>query len=234
MVTGEALVVRDFRTTFNPPPNWPVPQDFRPYPGWEPDPDWGLPPPGWAMWITTEKQSHAVRWVLVAMGLFVACATGSCVGLVARGASEAARQQRSVVAAPAGSSCQGRTYPDQQPDHDICANPAGVAELPGLAISASPLRRSASESLCQDVTVTNHGDAPVGFRLRDWQLRAPSGEAQRGAVDTAGNLTSGELVKGDQQHGTLCFDPLDGRGTFVTAYQPLDSPHRAIWLSTVD
>lgn len=227
-------MVRNTRTTFNPPPNWPVPQDFRPYPGWEPNPDWGLPPPGWAMWVTTEKPSHTVRWVLVAMGLFIVCATASCVALVARGSSEAVRQQRAAAGAPAGSSCQGRSYPDQQPDRDVCANPAGAAELQGLTVTASPLRRNASESLCQDVTFVNHSDAAVGFRLLDWQLRGPSGQPQRGVVATAGDLTSGQSTKGGQKHGTLCFDPLDGNGTFVTAYQPLDSPVRAIWLSTVD
>ena len=227
-------MVRDFRTTFNPPPNWPVPKDFRPYPGWEPDPDWGLPPPGWAMWITIEKQSHTVRWVLVAMGLFIVCATASCVALVARGSSEAARQQGAVAGGPANSSCRGRTYPDQQPDHDVCANPAGTVELPGLTVTASPLRRDPRNGLCQDVTLVNHSDAAVGFRLRDWQLRGPSGRPQHGVVETGGDLSSGPMNKGSQKHGTLCFDPLDGSGTFVTLYQPLDTPVRGVWPSTVD
>jgi hypothetical protein len=226
-------VVRNSRATFNPPPNWPVPQNFRPYPGWEPDPAWGMPPPGWAMWVTTETKPHTVRWVLVAVGLFVVCAATSCVALVAKGSSEGARQ-RAVGAPPVAASCRGRTYPEQAPERDVCANPAGTVELPGLAITASPLHRDGSDKLCQDVTFVNQSDTTVAFRLLDWQLRAPSGAVQRSVVATAGDLSSDQLNKGRQKHGTMCFDPLGGKGTFVTVYQVANSAVRGIWLSTVD
>ncbi|MCH9759513.1 MAG: nuclear transport factor 2 family protein [Actinomycetia bacterium] len=37
---------------FNPPPNWPPPQDgWVPSPGWTPDPTWPPPPAGWQLWI---------------------------------------------------------------------------------------------------------------------------------------------------------------------------------------
>lgn len=40
---------------FNPPPNWPPPQDgWVPSPGWTPDPSWPPPPSGWQLWIDDE------------------------------------------------------------------------------------------------------------------------------------------------------------------------------------
>lgn len=36
---------------FNPPPGWPLPADFTPEPGWQPDPSWPPPPPGWQLWV---------------------------------------------------------------------------------------------------------------------------------------------------------------------------------------
>lgn len=43
---------------FNPPPNWPPPQDgWVPSPGWTPDPSWPPPPPGWQLWIDDEAPS---------------------------------------------------------------------------------------------------------------------------------------------------------------------------------
>lgn len=44
---------------FNPPPNWPPPQDgWVPGPGWTPDPSWPPPPAGWQLWIDDETPSE--------------------------------------------------------------------------------------------------------------------------------------------------------------------------------
>lgn len=42
---------------FNPPPGWPLPYDFEPWPGWEPDQAWPAPPPGWPLWIGSSAPS---------------------------------------------------------------------------------------------------------------------------------------------------------------------------------
>ncbi len=43
---------------FNPPPNWPQPQEgWVPSPGWTPDASWPPPPPGWQLWIDDEAPS---------------------------------------------------------------------------------------------------------------------------------------------------------------------------------
>jgi hypothetical protein len=42
---------------FNPPPGWPLPYDFEPWPGWEPDPSWPAAPPGWPLWIGSSAPS---------------------------------------------------------------------------------------------------------------------------------------------------------------------------------
>lgn len=40
---------------FNPPPEWPVPQDgWQPPPDWMPDPSWPPPPPGWQFWVADQ------------------------------------------------------------------------------------------------------------------------------------------------------------------------------------
>ena len=36
---------------FNPPPGWPVRQDWRPSPDWQPDPTWPRAPDGWQFWL---------------------------------------------------------------------------------------------------------------------------------------------------------------------------------------
>lgn len=42
---------------FNPPPGWPLPYDFEPWPGWEPEPFWPPAPPGWPLWIGSDAPS---------------------------------------------------------------------------------------------------------------------------------------------------------------------------------
>lgn len=39
---------------FNPPPGWPLPWNFEPGPGWEPDPAWPPMPPNWPLWIGSD------------------------------------------------------------------------------------------------------------------------------------------------------------------------------------
>jgi hypothetical protein len=36
---------------FNPPPNWPVPQEWSPPADWMLDPSWPPAPPGWQFWL---------------------------------------------------------------------------------------------------------------------------------------------------------------------------------------
>lgn len=224
---------RPHTRTFNPPPNWPLPEGFRPYRGWRPNPAWGLPPPGWTMWVTGEKKSHAVRYVMLAVALFLVCSAGSCVALVSRGASEASHH-RAVAVTPSASTCQGRAYPDQEPDRDVCADQGGTVDLSGVAVTTTPLRREPDGALCLDLNFVNQSDAPVGFHLPDWRARSPSGELRHDVFPAGGDLSSANLPKGGQKSGTLCFDPLPGSGTFVTTYEPAGSPVRGVWLSTVD
>ncbi len=39
---------------FNPPPGWPLPHDFVPSAGWQPDPSWPPAPAGWQLWVSDE------------------------------------------------------------------------------------------------------------------------------------------------------------------------------------
>ena len=54
LVGGEDHAMR-----FNPPPNWPPPQEgWVPSPGWTPDSSWPPPPPGWQLWIDDEASGR--------------------------------------------------------------------------------------------------------------------------------------------------------------------------------
>jgi hypothetical protein len=213
--------------TFNPPPNWPVPEGFQPYPGWEPDPSWGMPPPGWAMWVATDRQSHPVRNVMLAVTVFLVCAVTSCVALVSHGASEGTRK-RSTGVAPAAA-CAGRSYPGQEPAHDVCADPAGAVGLPGLTVTTAPLVRDPGDRLCTSVTVANGGGVAIEVDLRSWRLEGP--DAQRRAFVRDGDLTLGAVDPGQRRSGTLCFDPISGSGPFAVTYQPSGGNLRGVWLS---
>ena len=220
------------QTRFNPPPNWSLPAGFRPPPGWQPDPEWGPPPQGWPLWVTTEKKSHVVRNVILGVVALAVCGIAGCVTLVARAAHDTVAggtQEQSAAAA----SCQGKSYPDQQRDHDYCANGAGAVDLKGLKITATPLKRGSGGNLCSNVNYVNNSDQTVSFNTLDWRVQSPSGEVQNNVFAGGGNLGSGDLIKGGTKSGSMCFDPVAGSGTFVTIYQAPISQMRGVWLSAV-
>ena len=219
-------------TKFNPPPNWPVPAGFRPPPGWEPDPAWGPPPSGWPLWVTTEKKSHVVRNVAIGIVALAVCGIAGCVALVTNAADETISgtdAERQAAAA----SCEGKTYPDQQRDHDFCANNAGTVDLKGLTITATPLQRVAGGNLCSNVTYVNNSDQTASFNMLDWRVQSPSGEVQNNVFAGGGDLGSGELIKGGTKSGRMCFNPVAGSGTFVTIYQAPVTQMRGVWLSQI-
>jgi hypothetical protein len=186
-----------------------------------------MPPPGWAMWVATDRKSHPVRNVMLGVTVFVVCAVTSCVALVSHGASEGARK-RSVGVAPAAA-CAGHSYPGQQPEHDVCADPAGAVALTGVTVTSSPLVRDAADRLCTSVTVANGGNAPVAVDPGGWRLNGP--DAQRRALVRDGDLTNGAVAQGQRRGGTLCFDPISGTGPFAVTYQPSGGNLRGVWLS---
>ena len=64
---------------FNPPPNWPVPLQA-PELDWQPDPAWGPPPVGWALW--RRRRSWPARF-RVAVTVPVAAGLTGLAGLAA-------------------------------------------------------------------------------------------------------------------------------------------------------
>jgi hypothetical protein len=179
------------------------------------------------MWVATDRQSHPVRNVMLAVTVFLVCAVTSCVALVSHGASEGARK-RSTGVAPAAA-CAGRSYPGQEPAHDVCADPAGAVGLPGLTVTTAPLVRDPGDRLCTSVTVANGGGAAIEVDLRSWRLEGP--DAQRRAFVRDGDLTLGAVDPGQRRSGTLCFDPISGSGPFAVTYQPSGGNLRGVWLS---
>ena len=187
---------------------------------------------GWPLWVTTEKKSHVVRNVVLGVVALSVCGIAGCVALLARSAHDTVAgtdQERAAAAA----SCQGKSYPDQQNGHDVCANAAGTVDLKGLTVTASPLKRDSGGNLCSTVKYVNNSDGTVSFNMLDWRVQSPKGEVQNNVFAGSGDLGSGELIKGGTKSGTMCFDPVAGSGTFVTIYQVPVSQTRGVWLSSV-
>jgi hypothetical protein len=225
-------------TRFNPPPNWPLPKGFVPPAGWQPDPAWGPAPQGWPLWLTVEKKSHVVRNIALGVTALALCGVAACVAIVVGGINDAvddAGQQRANEEASAAASCAGKTYPDQQPNNDVCAGADGTVRLHGVSVTASPLSRDGAGNLCSQVAYVNNSGRTVGFNMLDWRVQSPAGEVQDNVFAGSGDLGSGELINGGTKSGTMCFDPVQGSGQFVTIYQPpVFSQMRGIWLSNVD
>jgi hypothetical protein len=221
-------------TRFNPPPNWPLPKGFVPPAGWQPDPAWGPEPQGWPLWLTVEKKSHVLRNVILGIVALVTLGIVGCIAIVI-GAVNSATQPNANEAASAAASCAGKKYPDQQPSHDVCADAQGKVALHGVTVTATPLSRDREGNLCSQVIYANNSGDTVGFNVLDWRIQSPSGEVQNNVFAGGGDLGSGELINGGTKKGTMCFDPVQGSGLFVTIYQPpAFSQMRGIWLSNLD
>jgi hypothetical protein len=180
------------------------------------------------MWIATDPPAHPVRNVVLLVVTMAVCALAGCMALYVKSSQGMAGAQQQIGAA---APCQGRTYPDQRRDHDVCANAAGTVALNGISVTATPLARDAAGNLCSTVHYVNNTDHTVSANPRDWRLRAPNGQSQDSAAPGRGDLTAGEVVKGGDRDGTVCFNPVTGGGTFVVVYQAPVEQLRGIWLT---
>jgi hypothetical protein len=186
------------------------------------------------------KKNNAWKWILGTLGaLLLVCGGGfvACTALVGKSVNDAVEDTRAEAQARATEnmkSCQGRSYPDQQPDNDRCADAAGAVTLENVKVTASPLRRGAA-SLCTDVSYANSSDKTISFNVFDWKLQLPTGEVQDAfdSVSDAKPLGSGDLVKGGTKSGAICYET-QGSGQFILIYKPsFWSDARGIWVNTV-
>jgi hypothetical protein len=186
------------------------------------------------------KKSNAWKWVLgVLGGLVLLCGGGfvACTVLVGKGIDDAVETEQaedSARAAENAKSCEGKSYPDQQPDNDRCADAAGAVTLDDVKVTATALQRRQG-ALCADVSYVNNNEETISFNVFDWKLQVPTGEV-KDAFDSAGNpnwLGSGDLVKGGTKSGAVCYEA-PGGGQFILIYKPsFWSDARGIWVNTV-
>jgi hypothetical protein len=170
--------------------------------------------------------------VLLCGGGFVACTA-----FVAKGVNDAVEESnaKDQVRADANKqSCAGKTYPDQQPDNDRCADGSNTVVLDEVTVTATPLKRVETD-LCTDVTYVNNSSGTVSFNVFDWKLQLPTGEV-KDAFDstyTGNELGSGDLVKGGTKKGTVCYQTTGG-GQYILIYKPTFwNEARGIWVNTV-
>lgn len=181
------------------------------------------------------KKSNAWKWVLGILGVFVLLCGGvlvACTALVGKGVSDATQNDRARASANQ-KSCAGKTYPDQQPDNDHCAE-AGVVALDSVQVTSTPLQRNQSD-LCSDIVYTNNSDKTVSFNEFDWKLQVPTGEVKDAFDSTSVTepLGSGDLVKGGTKKGSVCYQA-SGGGQYILIYKPTFwSDDRGIWVNTV-
>jgi hypothetical protein len=188
-----------------------------------------MPPP-------PRRRSNVWKWVLAIVGLLVLLCGGvvvACTALIGKGINDAVEDDKARADANR-KSCEGRSYPDQQPANDRCADAAGAVVLDEVRITATAIKAAAG-SLCTDVAYTNSSDHTISFNMFDWKLQVPTGEV-KDAFDTTGGanrLGSGDLVKGGTKSGTVCFEAA-GSGQFVLIYKPsFWNDDRGIWVNTV-
>jgi hypothetical protein len=210
-----------------------LPKNFAPPPGWQPDPAWGPPPEGWPLWVTSEKKSHLLRNIVLGVVALSLCGIAGCIAVVVSGINKSVDESNKSEAS-AAASCQGKSYPDQQTNHDVCADAQGTVDVSGVSITATPLKRAGSGNLCSQVNYVNHSGKTQSFNLFDWKIQSPQGEVQNSGFDGGGNLGSGDIVNGGTKSGTMCYQGMSGTGQFVTIYKPPSfSSQRGIWLTNL-
>ena len=211
---------------YNAPPNWPVKKSFTPPTGWHPEPNWGPAPDGWPFWV--QKKKHTGRNVFLIILLLIILGFVGCTALISNGVKTATTAKNPDANAQ---SCAGKTYPDQQKDSDHCADSAGLVTVADVAVTATPLTRDAKQNVCTTVSYTNNSDKTVSFNMLDWKIQSPTGEVQSNLFAGSGDLGSGQLIKGGQKSGALCFNPIKGSGAFVLLYKPnFLVSERGVWL----
>ena len=182
--------------------------------------------------LVVQKSSNAWKWVLgILVGLVLLCGGGivACSVLVAGGV----KNEQDKQTAADTKSCEGESYPDQQPSNDHCADAANTVVLEDVSVTATPLQRT-DGNLCTDVSYTNNSNETISFNEFDWKLQLPTGEVQD-AFDTTldSSLGAGDLVKGGHKTGTVCYQSTT-KGQHVLIYKPsIWSDARGIWVNVV-
>ncbi|MCW6005367.1 DUF4352 domain-containing protein [Micromonospora sp. CPCC 205371] len=211
------------------------------YPNQPPGPPPGPPPnqppgPYQPPFAAAPKKSNAWKWILGTLGVLVLLCGGglvTCTVLVGQGVNEAVEEDQDRAAANK-KSCEGKSYPDQQPDNDRCADAVGSVTIDEVKVVATPLARR-QDTLCTDVSYANNSDKTISFNVFDWKLQVPTGEV-KDAFDSTDNpnwLGSGDLVKGGTKSGTVCYEA-PGSGQFILIYKPsFWSDARGIWVHTI-
>jgi hypothetical protein len=109
------------------------------------------PPPYPAPVAAVPKKSNAWKWILgILGGLVLLCGGGfvACTALVGKGINDAVETEQAENDARAAEnmkSCEGKSYPDQQPENDRCADAAGAVTLDDVKVTATPLERRQGE-----------------------------------------------------------------------------------------
>jgi hypothetical protein len=194
------------------------------------------PPPYYQQSPLPLRRSNAWKWILGILGVIVLLCGGTfvaCTALVGTGVNDAAERDQ-ARAAENKKSCEGKSYPDQQPDHDHCADASGKVTMDSVQVTATPLQQRQSD-LCTNVTYVNSSDKTISFNVFDWKLQVPTGEVKdafdSGSADNP--LGSGDLVRGGTKDGTLCY-AVPGGGQYILIYKPTFwSDDRGIWVNTV-
>ena len=124
----------------------------------------------------------------------------------------------------AATSCEGKTYPDQQAS-DICADGSNAVVFEDVTVTAQPFETQddsfGGKALCSAVSILNTSDESQDYNVFDFKVQTPSGDvASTGVANFAGTLNSGAIIKGATKEGLVCTDDTGETGMYVFIYKP--------------
>ncbi len=186
----------------------------------------GFPVAGAAIAPPAKKGKGCLIAVLVAVALFAVLVVIIIIAVASGGGS---------TPKPPNATCQGKTYPDQQPD-DVCADAAGTVNMGDVSVTATAPKLTKGslgrKAQCSNVTVKNTSKESQNFNILNFKIQTPAGIVDTtSAWNMDSTLGSGTLVTGGTKTGLVCAGDSAEKGEYVFIYDPNPfTNERGIWL----